>query len=147
MSDVPFLRYKKIRGRSAVLSIYTSFFSAKELWCQCYYDDCTDSIITERCLKAIHSYRELKNCPVYVTSNYRCEKHNKDVGGGKYSNHLKGDAVDIALNDEGFIDNKRMLKIAGFKRALHYPKRKFVHVDFSERFVSRGDTEYIIYRL
>jgi uncharacterized protein YcbK (DUF882 family) len=39
------------------------------------------------------------NAPTVVLSGYRCETHNKNVGGAKKSKHLKGIAADIAVKD------------------------------------------------
>ena len=35
--------------------------------------------------------------PIYVNSGYRCEKHNKAVGGVPRSQHIVGEAADISL--------------------------------------------------
>ena len=40
--------------------------------------------------------REKLGRPIVVNSGYRCEKHNKDVGGVRNSQHMKGEAADIA---------------------------------------------------
>lgn len=40
--------------------------------------------------------REYADTPFIVTSAYRCEEHNKNVGGKPTSSHLKGFAVDIS---------------------------------------------------
>lgn len=40
--------------------------------------------------------REKLGKPIQVNSGYRCEKHNKDVGGVRNSQHMKGEAADIA---------------------------------------------------
>ena len=39
--------------------------------------------------------REAYGKPIYVNSGYRCEKHNKAVGGVPNSQHLLGQAADI----------------------------------------------------
>lgn len=36
--------------------------------------------------------------PIVVTSGYRCEEHNKAVGGAQESQHLFGKAVDIVVS-------------------------------------------------
>ena len=37
------------------------------------------------------------NSPVIVTSGYRCEVHNKNVGGAPKSKHIEGIAADIKV--------------------------------------------------
>lgn len=40
--------------------------------------------------------------PIKVNGGYRCEKHNKEVGGAKNSQHLLGQAADIAAEHSGY---------------------------------------------
>ena len=40
--------------------------------------------------------REQLGKPIVVNSGYRCEKHNKDVGGVRNSQHLRGEGFAIA---------------------------------------------------
>ena len=37
--------------------------------------------------------------PVYINSGYRTPTRNKEVGGAKYSYHMRGMAADIRVND------------------------------------------------
>lgn len=37
--------------------------------------------------------------PVTVHSGYRCEEHNRNVGGAERSRHVAGDAADIKVRD------------------------------------------------
>lgn len=37
---------------------------------------------------------------LYITSGYRCPRHNKIIGGAKDSAHVKGTALDIATTDK-----------------------------------------------
>ena len=71
--------------------------------------------------------REKLGGPIIVNSGYRCERHNKAVGGVANSQHLRGEAVDIRC-----ADNKRLAKIiveAGrFDQLIIYPT--FIHVSY-----------------
>lgn len=71
--------------------------------------------------------REKLGGPIIVNSGYRCERHNKAVGGVANSQHLRGEAADIRC-----ADNKRLAKIiveAGrFDQLIIYPT--FIHVSF-----------------
>ena len=47
----------------------------------------------------LDSLREAYGKPIYVNSGYRCEKHNKAVGGVPKSQHMRGEAADIHCDD------------------------------------------------
>lgn len=49
-------------------------------------------------LQHLDAARHMAGIPFVITSAYRCEQHNKDVGGVPGSAHTKGLAVDIAAN-------------------------------------------------
>ena len=65
--------------------------------------------------------------PIIVNSGYRCERHNRDVGGVANSQHLRGEAADIRC-----ADNNRLAKIivenGRFDQLIIYPT--FIHVSF-----------------
>jgi hypothetical protein len=71
--------------------------------------------------------REKLGGPIIVNSGYRCERHNKAVGGVANSQHLRGEAADIRC-----ADNKRLAKIieenGRFDQLIIYPT--FIHVSF-----------------
>lgn len=48
----------------------------------------------------LQEVRDLCKFPLKIVSGYRCEKHNKKVGGVKDSSHLKGIAVDIEITND-----------------------------------------------
>ena len=75
--------------------------------------------------------------PMVITSGFRCEKHNEEIGGAPYSAHLRGLAADIAILNDSY--RYRLLKLAilfdiprigigrtyihlDIDRALPYPK-------------------------
>jgi uncharacterized protein YcbK (DUF882 family) len=81
-------------------------------------------------LNKLYKARELAGIPFRITSAYRCEAHNKAVGGKPNSAHLRGRAVDIDYTamQEGYIILKALLD-AGFPRVgINYAKT-FIHVD------------------
>jgi zinc D-Ala-D-Ala carboxypeptidase len=75
--------------------------------------------------------RMLAGTPFKITSGYRTQKHNKKVGGVKGSSHIKGCAVDIAVNS-GLQRSAIVCALikAGFTR-LGIAKT-FVHVDLDK---------------
>ena len=66
--------------------------------------------------------------PMVINSGYRCEKHNKKVGGAPNSAHLRGLAVDIKIPNNEY--RYRLLKIAIL---FDIPRigigKDFVHLD------------------
>ena len=80
--------------------------------------------------------RDALDCPVDLTNAYRCETHNKEVGGAKNSQHLLGKAADIQIDYltpreisttiEIFIDEGIMLQggLATYPTFVHYDIRK-----------------------
>tara|TARA_R100001230_G_C5628379_1_gene136535 strand:- start:34 stop:351 length:318 start_codon:yes stop_codon:yes gene_type:complete len=43
----------------------------------------------------LQQVRDLVNVPIKITSSYRCEEHNKNVGGSTHSQHKLGTAADL----------------------------------------------------
>lgn len=56
-------------------------------------------VIKQELLDALQRLRELWGKPMQVTSGYRCEAHNKAIGGALKSAHVEGKAADIADPD------------------------------------------------
>ena len=53
--------------------------------------------INPRLIELLEKLRyEIGGYPLYINSGYRCETHNKNVGGAANSQHVKGNAADIA---------------------------------------------------
>merc|ERR1712016_206525 len=50
----------------------------------------------------LESVREQLGKPVVITSGYRTEAHNEQIGGKPNSSHLKGLAADIACKDSKY---------------------------------------------
>lgn len=65
------------------------------------------------------------------TSGFRCEAHNKKVGGHPKSCHLTGGAVDIfeSAAPAELLMRMCMDKIAGALNIIYYPNRRFFHID------------------
>lgn len=102
-------------------------FRKSEFTCKC---GCGKNYISKSLMYKLETAREIAGIPFIVTSGYRCEKHNKNVGGVPNSTHTRGLASDIKYSNDNelFCIVNGLIK-AGFLRILIYPKRKFVHVD------------------
>lgn len=70
------------------------YFKKSEFKCKC----CGVSIVDVELGDVLDDVREYFNAPVTITSGYRCEKHNKAVGGAKNSQHMQGIASDIKVS-------------------------------------------------
>ena len=91
-------------------------------------------------LLAIHlqAFRDVFNEPITINSSYRCEEHNRSVGGSKTSQHLLGKAADITI--KGYTPDEVADKI----ELLHSENRNrtnglgryntFTHVDIRNNY-------------
>ena len=112
------------------------YFEMKEFACKCCGQLPPSA---EQNLQALVDHvldpaRERLGMPITVNSGYRCPAHNKDVGGVKNSQHLKGEAADITC-----ADNKRLAEIieqlGNFDQLIVYPT--FLHVSYKRQGVNR----------
>lgn len=104
----------------------TNYFSRKELECKC----CGVCLISDDLIMRLNQAREMAGIPFIITSGYRCQRHNEEVGGVPTSAHTKGLAVDIAFkNSNQCFKIVRSLYDAGFKRIGINFAKSFVHCD------------------
>ncbi|MGD9733983.1 MAG: D-Ala-D-Ala carboxypeptidase family metallohydrolase [Desulfamplus sp.] len=105
------------------------FFQESEFICKCgkcgmgTFKDMNDELLFR-----LDNARSLVDIPFIINSGFRCEAHNKKVGGVLKSAHLNGAAVDIAINNS--IDRFKVfnaLRLAGFYR--FGLSQNFIHVD------------------
>ena len=71
------------------------YFKNEEFHCSC----CNNSHMDFDFLDMLITARVFADMPFIITSGWRCEKHNKAVGGKKDSAHLFGKATDISASD------------------------------------------------
>ena len=70
----------------------SAHFSRKEFACHC----CGKFIPCPELVEKLEKFRELcGNKPMRLSNGTRCEKHNREVGGAKNSQHLCGTAADV----------------------------------------------------
>lgn len=102
-----------------------SHFTYSEFRCKCGICDIT--IVDDILIDKLNQLRSAWNKPINVNCCYRCEQHNKDVGGVRLSFHRIGQAADLALpgiNDDVFISSCAAI----FPFTKVYPSKKFIHV-------------------
>ena len=71
--------------------------------------------------------REAYGKSIYVNSGYRCEAHNRKVGGVPKSQHLLGQAADIRCDDNAKLA-KLIVQQGRFDQLIIYPT--FLHVSY-----------------
>ena len=71
----------------------TIHFKESEFACK----HCGEVKVSSELLAVLELVRYHYNSPVIVTSGYRCETHNKNVGGAPKSKHVEGIAADIKV--------------------------------------------------
>lgn len=84
--------------------------------------------------------REAYGKPITVNSGYRCEKLNKQVGGAKISDHMKGMAADITGGNPK--ENKRLFALIQelnlpFKQLIDESNFAWVHVSYDANNLKR----------
>lgn len=104
-------------------------FSKKEFACKhCGKIINIDPLLIAKleCLRAA-----IGNKPIYITSGYRCEIHNKSVGGAVNSQHLKGKAADIYIKG----DMGELVRLADriFYQGGMGVYKNFIHLDTSKK--------------
>lgn len=84
-------------------------------------------------IERLQVVRDVLGEPLFVTSGYRCEAHNKAVGGAKGSYHLTGRAVDVSA-PSGVLKHKILLAAMGKDRFEGIGVNKsFIHLDTRKR--------------
>ena len=105
------------------------WFKEKEFACKCcgQLPPLARENVKALVREVLDPVREKLGMPIVVNSGYRCERHNKDVGGVKNSQHLRGEAADIHC-----ADNERLKQLiienGKFDQLITYPT--FLHVSY-----------------
>lgn len=77
----------------------TEHFKVSEFDCSC--SSCsTTKVSTELCEMLEDLRSELDCSKIIISSGYRCEDHNAEVGGSETSKHVSGEAADVICYDE-----------------------------------------------
>jgi len=87
------------------------------------------TLTTDRILEPIYSYYQKK---VIVTSAFRYLLLNSSVGGSKYSQHPKAEAIDFTVENENMLDvfNYIEYNLLGLEwnQLIYYPKMNIIHI-------------------
>jgi len=82
------------------------YFKSHEFECPC----CGKNEMDETFVRMLEMMRISLREPMIISSGYRCEKHNKEIGGAPNSAHLRGLAVDVKIPNSEY--RYRLLKLA-----------------------------------
>lgn len=72
------------------------YFKVKEFACK---DGSQVVFIDDYLVTILDILRNQVEKPIYINSGYRTPKRNQEVGGSKYSYHMRGMAADIRINE------------------------------------------------
>lgn len=113
------------------------YFQPSEFLCPC----CRGGRASTQLVYALDLLRRAWANPVRVNSGYRCEKHNREVGGVPPSRHLLGLAADVAPLDPAAIGPFQTLVGYLFGRREGWELKfyqRFVHIA-----VPRGEERHL----
>jgi uncharacterized protein YcbK (DUF882 family) len=108
------------------MSKISKHFSKIEMQCKC--KNCGNSCPMDTVfMTLLDKVREECDAPLNVSSGFRCDRHNKDIGGVENSWHTKGKAADIWTTA---IPLKQVFDIAKkyFEEVILYEDKGFVHI-------------------
>lgn len=99
------------------------YFTEDELRCDC----CRNLKIDFNFLNKIEKLREFLDFPFIVNSFYRCNEHNKKIGGSPNSKHLTGNAIDVRASGVKALKLVQNATDYGITGIGVYPS--FIHLD------------------
>lgn len=112
-----------------------NYFEDYEFACKCNRHNVVDGknvldhVIDKRLVDVLDKIRERVGRPVYIESGYRCEDHNREVGGVPNSQHVLGTAADITVDDISIDELADIAKECGADGVGRYYGLQFVHID------------------
>lgn len=108
----------------------TKNFESTEFDCKCK-NYCATTEIDLKLVQYLQMIRDHFGKPVTINSAYRCEKHNKNIGGASKSKHLYGQAADIKVHGVAPLKVAQYAESIGVKGIGQYSN--FVHIDTREK--------------
>lgn len=93
---------------------------------------CSQTLIDDKLVEYLQKIRDHFGKSVIISSGYRCEKHNKSVGGATASKHKQGMAADIMVTDVKPAEVAKYAESIGILGIGLYETNKdgfFVHID------------------
>ncbi len=99
-------------------------FKRSDFACSC----CGKEKMKDNTLLKLQAARTIADVPFIISSGYRCNKHNVEVGGKSSSSHLGGYAVDMVVDgSRARFKILDALRLSGFNRIG--VGKNFIHID------------------
>lgn len=122
----------------------TEHFTLDEFRCEC----CRKVEVAYVIPYLLERIRLVVGDKVIVTSGYRCEEHNREIGGAEDSLHTTGRAVDIITPGYSSKDLARLAYRTGFYTCIYYPVEGHTHCQLRGRarkglYLHTEDNKYI----
>lgn len=102
-------------------------FESTEFDCKCKNKTCTTTEIDPKLVEYLQKIRDYFGKAVTINSAYRCDEHNKSVGGANQSKHKFGQAADIKVSGVKPLKVAQYAEFIGIKGIGQYSN--FVHID------------------
>ena len=101
--------------------------SHKEFKCRCARAHCVYTLVADSLTDSYDSLRTEFGKALTITSGFRCQGHNRDVGGLSNSSHTTGHAIDISLLNFNVHERDRLILVA--RKYFDYVQvyEKFIH--------------------
>lgn len=118
-------KYNKTSKERITKNFRISEFACKGSGC------CTETLHDPALSAYLQQIREYFGKPLYITSGYRCEKHNKKIGGASGSRHTKGQAADFYIKGVAPAEIAKYAESIGVLGIGLYEDQdgNFVHID------------------
>lgn len=78
---------------------FNKYLTNSEFKCRCNYPECNVTLISQDLIESFFRLRNMLGLPLIVNSGFRCVRHNEEVGGVDNSDHTKGCAIDVSLQN------------------------------------------------
>lgn len=106
---------------------FNDYLHSDEVKCKCKFKDCTHTLVSPLAIDAFYRMRLAFGAVLRINSFYRCQKHNKSVGGSNSSSHKSGLAVDVSTRGFTVPEIARLKELAreNFDYVLEYDT--FIH--------------------
>ena len=92
---------------------------------------CKKNLFDPRLERLVEEIEKAVDWKIPINSGYRCEKHNRAIGGSVSSSHLKGLAVDLGVNWSRirFFVLKKAIELGISRIGV---ARNFIHIDIDD---------------
>lgn len=122
----------KILRKHATLRLHEyNWLKQKEVDCRCNREDCTQTLLDEKTFDSFIATRKEYDQPIKVNSWFRCQQHNRQVGGLDASRHKLGFACDLQPQSREYtlVELHSLAEVARkhFKYVKMYPGKVFLH--------------------